>query len=100
MTSDFNSNMVRLKEYRRSLSCADTILFQFQYGAIKSIPASVSMAQAIIFQFQYGAIKSFLINGGKSALVEFQFQYGAIKRLASCCNDRSLARISIPIWCD
>tara|TARA_R100000027_G_C2175764_1_gene72316 strand:+ start:292 stop:447 length:156 start_codon:yes stop_codon:yes gene_type:complete len=41
----------------------------------------------ILFQFQYGAIKSTISLTIAKALLLFQFQYGAIKR----CNDRTAA---------
>ena len=77
-------------------------LFQFQYGAIKSISVDVITSPVAPFQFQYGAIKRcifylvFLLQASfnsnmvrlkeRQKIMEminkygFQFQYGAIKR--------------------
>ncbi len=51
--------MVRLKVFCNSESFAPVIVFQFQYGAIKSRSELSEKLNAVIFQFQYGAIKSY-----------------------------------------
>ena len=53
-------------------------LFQFQYGAIKSLPSIVEVPNTVEFQFQYGAIKR-----------DYSFFFKTTKKL-----------ISIPVWCD
>ena len=112
--------MVRLKdkEFEKYLPY---ILFQFLYGAIKSIICGRIRVDFFWFQFLYGAIKSRLRyrvlnhlqdfnsymvrlkvyeaeNGGWVACL-FQFLYGAIKSNNSRLN-RRIFYISIPIWCD
>ncbi len=54
----FNSNMVRLKEFKAEIKNASNQLFQFQYGAIKRNLGYSTMVVRLLFQFQYGAIKS------------------------------------------
>ena len=76
---DFNSNMVRLREYDWLLVWSDETKFQFQYGAIKRISDETRLQLMTLFQFQYGAIKSTLRNRSGFNLPQFQFQYGAIK---------------------
>ena len=51
--------MVRLKETGQ-IKVDQLIKFQFQYGAIKSLPSIVEVPNTVEFQFQYGAIKSYL----------------------------------------
>ena len=98
---DFNSNMVRLRVIVFQLPFVQKLIFQFQYGAIKSYSRAWFGVIAIRFQFQYGAIKSFRhvfhlhhhlhFNSNmvrlrvhkyctKTSSMLFQFQYGAIKR--------------------
>ena len=55
-------------------------MFQFQYGAIKSLHVFEPYAASPEFQFQYGAIKSIWLSGRRRRRSMFQFQYGAIKR--------------------
>jgi len=54
---DFNSSMVRLKEFFKSI-CGVKSVFQFQYGAIKRQVIETEDQTDLKFQFQYGAIKS------------------------------------------
>jgi hypothetical protein len=58
----FNSNMVRLKDLKELSELTDYDLFQFQYGAIKSVIGRKMQVTNIKFQFQYGAIKSTIGN--------------------------------------
>ena len=50
--------MVRLKAERAERIAADGVIFQFQYGAIKSKGTITLSFVFWVFQFQYGAIKS------------------------------------------
>ena len=56
--SCFNSNMVRLKAELLEHKGVVQYVFQFQYGAIKSLGLGLYVASQSKFQFQYGAIKS------------------------------------------
>ena len=53
----------------------------------------------LIFQFQYGAIKSEAFVFISLVTMLFQFQYGAIKRQSKSMPLRN-KYISIPVWCD
>ena len=55
--SNFNSTMVRLKEYKGA-ELAAKIAFQFHYGTIKSALHRLFVCTGILFQFHYGTIKS------------------------------------------
>jgi hypothetical protein len=48
--------MVRLKACINSSSSKNMLIFQFQYGAIKSFRQSAHDSAESPFQFQYGAI--------------------------------------------
>ena len=52
--------MVRLKVWKRVQAFWFIQIFQFQYGAIKSVHIRVQQKHTTVFQFQYGAIKSSL----------------------------------------
>ena len=58
----FNSNMVQLRVYGREVLLYADLLFQFQYGSIKSIKSFVNEKYKYVFQFQYGSIKSKLLE--------------------------------------
>ncbi len=49
--------MVRLKEWVGNFEFTASIMFQFQYGAIKGTAHALSTSLCLRFQFQYGAIK-------------------------------------------
>ena len=53
----------------------------------------------IVFQFQYGAIKTKMPSKFVGVESMFQFQYGAIKTSLGKQMDR-FVKVSIPIWCD
>ena len=53
----------------------------------------------LLFQFQYGAIKTQTSSTRPTAMITFQFQYGAIKT-DDRQNESRPDSISIPIWCD
>ena len=77
----FNSNMVWLKDKKQLETKQKLIVFQFQYGLIKSkYVGSECKICEFLFQFQYGLIKR--STPKVSALISeiFQFQYGLIKR--------------------
>ena len=59
----FNSNLVRLKAGTLVKDSRRFCMFQFQSGAIKSVPHGVINKSDISFQFQSGAIKSFPSSG-------------------------------------
>jgi len=70
--------MVRLEEENLLLVNLLFVLFQFQYGAIRSqifIPFNELYR---LFQFQYGAIRSYKFDDGQGQVID----------------------ISIPVWCD
>ncbi len=75
-------------------------MFQFQYGAIKSVLPENHRERVDSFQFQYGAIKSYVFNLQIPNPQTFQFQYGAIKSQASHLIQVKDLQVSIPIWCD
>ena len=50
--------MVRLKDKEMKKEY-DDLIFQFQYGAIKSLKNASNSHQVPVFQFQYGAIKRY-----------------------------------------
>ncbi len=50
--------MVRLKGGVSAKVPTKLTVFQFQYGAIKSVGVCRSFREVVLFQFQYGAIKS------------------------------------------
>ena len=91
--------MVRLK-VDFFVKCYFIILFQFQYGAIKSTEFYGAGDDVLLFQFQYGAIKSVERHRTRYYQEIFQFQYGAIKRIISLSSTVPPICISIPIWCD
>ena len=70
--------MVRLKD-DESVAMLFAAIFQFLYGAIKSIKGHKISLYAIPFQFLYGAIKRVWIALISLKLPIFQFLYGAIK---------------------
>ena len=77
--NNFNSNMVRLRADVHHSYNSRNLIFQFQYGAIKSMCTNIVRINYSRFQFQYGAIKS-ISKWIKYKLQKlFQFQYGAIK---------------------
>ena len=53
----------------------------------------------LIFQFQYGTIKSFGFEREAISPTLFQFQYGTIKRHAEH-RSKEWLQISIPVWYD
>ena len=50
--------MVRLKDTGYVGALKPSVLFQFQYGSIKSTFNAETQSGATLFQFQYGSIKS------------------------------------------
>ncbi len=121
LNMSFNSNMVRLRgEY--SMFVSGHILFQFQYGAIKSnkfFYTAFNVPSA--FQFQYGAIKSILFSTLIQSSLRFNSNMVRLRekgeftiqkinqrfnsnmvRLRDCfeSNSCSTCCVSIPIWCD
>ena len=53
---DFNSSMVQL-EVPKAITIMAMKIFQFQYGAIRSIIKEFVSEIEQLFQFQYGAIR-------------------------------------------
>ena len=96
----FNSNMVRLRLVGHP-SCPVGVVFQFQYGAIKTAGRNLALVLVVLFQFQYGAIKTQQLphqsskpkKGFNSNMVRLRHVW-----LASMCS--ILQNVSIPIWCD
>ena len=74
--------MVRLKDTFHFVTLSLMTVFQFQYGAIKSISKWSAGITRRLFQFQYGAIKSASMSLTIFSSNAFQFQYGAIKSVA------------------
>ena len=58
------------------------------------------VAVGVIFQFQYGLIKSSSFDFATCIAATFQFQYGLIKRGNTRFSSFDFATISIPIWFD
>ena len=58
LVPDFNSTMVRLKEYNTPAAQKERYLFQFHYGTIKSSSTGSISFNSQGFQFHYGTIKS------------------------------------------
>src|SRR5690606_31153246 len=56
-------------------------VFQFQYGAIRSITPGHPKCGIRPFQFQYGAIRREAFSIYTPMIKGFQFQYGAIRSL-------------------
>ena len=80
----FNSKLVRLKDHQLMNQSTNNNKFQFQIGAIKSIPLRLTISLAFLFQFQIGAIKRlYWTSGNIHTFDTFQFQIGAIKRFDS-----------------
>ncbi len=91
--------MVRLKVATPKTAISEIIIFQFQYGAIKSVGSDYLFKVLTLFQFQYGAIKSIPILRKCSATSDFNSNMVRLKatKLSPC---RVTQLISIPIWCD
>ena len=91
--------MVRLKVCR-SLTETDSVPdFNSSMVRLKGETARDSLTLAI-FQFQYGAIKSLLTRMTRNMVKQFQFQYGAIKSRFKPAAFPGVHIISIPVWCD
>ena len=58
------------------------VSFQFQCGAIKTMPFKYVYVHSFMFQFQCGAIKTKPLKIMVAVFVAFQFQCGAIKTLS------------------
>ena len=91
--------MVRLKAFGL-LVLGFPLLFQFQYGTIKSEAAIMKAEGMTAFQFQYGTIKRHQKDWQRIAEMQFQFQYGTIKRPTFAPRLRICSFVSIPIWYD
>ena len=98
--SCFNSNLVRLRVKWRGNTSGQTNMFQFQSGAIKSHQTGECNATANLFQFQSGAIKRPRSTSIYPMSMLFQFQSGAIKRKRHSVYVGYFTHVSIPIWCD
>ena len=57
LEDNFNSSLVRLRVHKFGLTHRCNILFQFQFGAIKSYVKNRMNDPKSLFQFQFGAIK-------------------------------------------
>ena len=71
--------MVRLKDPMFALQ-ADSSVFQFHYGTIKSLSQPDCIRIRPKFQFHYGTIKREIYRMGRENRIGFQFHYGTIKR--------------------
>jgi len=87
----FNSNMVRLKVETSDGKKKVSGQFQFQYGSIKRGLGKPFFTMLISFQFQYGSIKSFSWSQNKINMEKFQFQYGSIKSSIVSLNPNSIS---------
>ena len=63
--------MVRLRVSCNPFKYIYIILFQFQYGAIKSVVPVIALSPNHKFQFQYGAIKRFIHPCGAIVFLDF-----------------------------
>ena len=79
---------------------ADSTVFQFHYGTIKSTIKSVDTDNKTAFQFHYGTIKSPRRSRGLQGLFSFQFHYGTIKSYILPLFFQPHPMISIPLWYD
>ena len=97
--SNFNSTMVRLKEFAEEILSAYKEDFNSTMVRLKDLEKR-SNPFANPFQFHYGTIKSATGARYRSFEVQFQFHYGTIKSQARAgfYPDRTL--ISIPLWYD
>ncbi len=77
--SSFNSSLVRLRVEKTADNLLDIVMFQFQFGAIKSYFIHKLFFKYQMFQFQFGAIKSSTLSSESNQFRMFQFQFGAIK---------------------
>ena len=55
---NFNSTMVRLKDWLKDGLGTNPQIFQFHYGSIKRLTWLVISLVSLVFQFHYGSIKS------------------------------------------
>ena len=120
VTSNFNSNVVRLKVSFSNANHQLRLYFNSNVVRLKGI-FKVSFRFLLKFQFQCGAIKRWYFLGSKkmyqhfnsnvvrlkesynapnTSLYKFQFQCGAIKRRVCRACIGEVKRISIPMWCD
>ena len=121
MYPNFNSSMVRLRDWSIAPNCNSQRRFQFQYGTIERLLELFIFTEHCLFQFQYGTIESQFGSIDRPESFVFQFQYGTIERFfvfwrlgmffyfnSSMVRLRGLnfhlwgrfASISIPVWYD
>ena len=67
---------------------------------LKDALVTGTLTCSIVFQFQYGAIKSANVTLKDNPYMLFQFQYGAIKSYNNFYILSINTSISIPVWCD
>ena len=75
-------------------------MFQFLYGAIKTMPGKIDKNLLIVFQFLYGAIKTLFLakslnmdHGFNSSMVRLKHQMHSLHFVYQ-------KQVSIPLWCD
>ena len=78
----FNSNMVRLREVTKNTRTV-ILVFQFQYGAIKSQPEGLTAQETSGFNSNMVRLRENPDGTHRGLINQFQFQYGAIKRIGS-----------------
>ena len=79
--SYFNTYMVQLKVSETYIAFFSISLFQYLYGAVKSLYVNHLRIKFSKFQYLYGAVKSLEILNPFLILNLFQYLYGAVKRI-------------------
>ena len=92
--------MVRLKEVVCPAYLQGTFIFQFLYGAIKSLSMLIIQGRSINFNSCMVRLKGCGVLATIRQRYGFQFLYGAIKRRVIFDWRISSNDISIPVWCD
>jgi len=90
--------MVRLKVLGKVAEIIVVIIFQFQYGAIKSHKSYTYFNLFLYFNSSMVRLKD-MEKGTTLKKHIFQFQYGAIKSSQDFGGSVGVD-ISIPVWCD
>ena len=97
----FNSKLVRLKGEAQQAFRPDTISFQFQTGAIKSVDSEdILYIRRMSFNSKLVRLKVKYKVRSHMDVDMFQFQTGAIKSAMNFVNVIDDFEVSIPNWCD
>ena len=98
-TTNFNSNMVRLRVPHYSPRHAQFYIFQFQHGTIERLECYERGIHKTVFQFQHGTIESVEL---RTAFFEFyDFNSNMVRLRGKVTGTTNTIRnISIPTWYD